>query len=345
MSIALCKRFGVLAASLCLLASVVLLGASALTWNVGMYLHAQRLVDIGGRQLNIYCSGQGSPTVILAAGMGDSLIDWRLVQPAVAKQTRVCSYDAAGIGFSDPAPLPRDANAWVFDLHQLLSRARIAPPYVLVGHSVAGLYVRLYADRYPHEVVGLVLVDGSVEYQYTQWEKVWPGLAKSVHNGTDFMSRCYRAAKDGEMRPGTRTYRDCIFPPPYGVSDHALIAIYAKQWERPDSWLDQVSEWGAVNSTSSDEVREAQRSYGSLPLVVLTAGNRNQFAVPGASLRQENALWEAWKEMHDRIAALSSRGENIIVRDSGHFIEIDRPTAVIESVHTVIDEARSTGRK
>jgi pimeloyl-ACP methyl ester carboxylesterase len=89
------------------------------------YLHAQRLIDIGGRRLNLYCSGSGSPTVILDAGLGGTTAVWRLVQGTIAKATRVCSYDRAGMGFSDAAPLPRDAAAVVTDLHALLEKAAI----------------------------------------------------------------------------------------------------------------------------------------------------------------------------------------------------------------------------
>jgi pimeloyl-ACP methyl ester carboxylesterase len=337
------KCRGILA-SVGLAASVLLLGVSASTWTVKTYLHAQRLVDVGGgRRLNIYCSGRGSPTVILVAGVGETLIDWRLVQPRLAERTRVCSYDEAGMGFSDPAPLPRDANAWLSDFHRLLLRAGIAPPYVLVGHSLGGLYVRLYADRYPRDVVGLVLVDPAVEYQWAQFEKAWPGFAKGFHQENELINRCSREANEGELHPGTRAYRDCITPP-YGISDRALIAINAKQWERPGTELDGASEWNAIGTSSSNEVREAQRNYGSLPLIVLTAGPP-RFTSHGVSLKHEYTLWRAWDEMHDRVAALSSRGENIVVRNSGHFIQIDSPSAVIKSVYKVIEESRSASRQ
>ena len=120
-----------------------------------------QLVDIGGYKLHIDCTGQGSPTVILDAGMGDSFLSWHKVQPEIAKFTRVCSYDRAGLGYSDSSPRPRTSRVFVDELHRLLQHASITGPLVLVGHSMGGFDVRLYASLYRNEVIGLVLVDSS----------------------------------------------------------------------------------------------------------------------------------------------------------------------------------------
>jgi pimeloyl-ACP methyl ester carboxylesterase len=127
-------------------------------------------VDIGGRSLHLRCQGEGSPTVILeAGGFGTPSEVWGAVMPQVAEVTRVCRYDRANnqTGRSDPAPTPRTAADIVADLHALLQAADVPGPYVLVGPSVAGLIVRLYAATYPDDVVGLVLVDASHEEQPT----------------------------------------------------------------------------------------------------------------------------------------------------------------------------------
>jgi pimeloyl-ACP methyl ester carboxylesterase len=122
-------------------------------------------VDIGGRALYITCQGEGSPTVILeGGGFGGGVNTWVAVQPGVAAVTRVCSYDRAGVGASDPAPKPRTAADAVADVHALLSAAEVPGPYVLVGASIGGLFARLYATTYPEEVVGMVLLDPSNEY-------------------------------------------------------------------------------------------------------------------------------------------------------------------------------------
>jgi pimeloyl-ACP methyl ester carboxylesterase len=118
-------------------------------------------VDIGGRALYVSCTGTGTPTVVLEAGGGNSADTWAGVQPEIARFTRVCSYDRAGLGQSDPAPAGvRTVQDSVDDLHALLTAADISGPIVLAGHSLGGLIVRLYASQYPGDVAGLVLVDG-----------------------------------------------------------------------------------------------------------------------------------------------------------------------------------------
>jgi pimeloyl-ACP methyl ester carboxylesterase len=124
---------------------------------------AARRFDVGGFRLNLRCEGEGSPAVVLDAGAGDTLATWEWVTPGIRKLTRVCAYDRAGLGKSDPGPKPRTSARIVAELHDLLLRARVPPPYVLVGHSFGGLNVRLFASKFPDEVSGLVLVDATPE--------------------------------------------------------------------------------------------------------------------------------------------------------------------------------------
>src|SRR5580698_2694536 len=131
--------------------------------SLNVYGRPQQLVDIGGRRLNLYCLGQGIPTVILDGGLGRSTVVWRKVHAELAKTTRVCAYDRSGYGFSDPGPLPRDTRHLADDLAALTRAARLRPPYVLVGASLGGMIVRLYADTHLREVGGMVLVDPETE--------------------------------------------------------------------------------------------------------------------------------------------------------------------------------------
>src|ERR687893_2596105 len=121
------------------------------------------MVDVGGYSLHINCVGQGSPTVVLDAGSGGFSAQWVRVQQEVTGTTRVCSYDRAGMGWSEMGPEPRDARQITSELHTLLGKAGIEVPYVLVGHSFGGMYVQTYAARYPDEVAGVALVDSSTE--------------------------------------------------------------------------------------------------------------------------------------------------------------------------------------
>lgn len=154
-------------------------------------------LDVGGRQLHIYGTGSGGPTVILEAGYGDDWSTWRLVQPMVAEYARVYSYDRAGIGESDPAPIPRTAADVVADLHALLTAAAVPGPYVLVGASFGGMVVRLFASAYPDEVVGLVLSDAVHEDYFDRLQAIAPEqtarltqLLASMPEGVDLSASC-----------------------------------------------------------------------------------------------------------------------------------------------------------
>jgi pimeloyl-ACP methyl ester carboxylesterase len=133
------------------------------------------LVDVGGYRLAIHCIGEGSPTVVLETGLGAPSEDWVPVQQEIAGLTRVCRFDRAGRGKSDPAPTtPRTCADMVADLRALLHNAGIPPPYVLIGNSLGGMNARLYAYQYPEEIAGLVLVDGSHQDQFTRIGEALP---------------------------------------------------------------------------------------------------------------------------------------------------------------------------
>jgi len=135
-----------------------------------------RLVDVGGHKLHIWCTGSGEPTVVLENGLGggSGIVGWSFVQPEVAKFTRVCSYDRAGTGYSDPGPSPRTARRIAYELAQLLDRTGISGPLVLVGASIGGLFVRVFASEHGERVVGLVLVDASHEDQEMRVPRIAP---------------------------------------------------------------------------------------------------------------------------------------------------------------------------
>lgn len=181
-----------------------------------------RLVDVGGHRMYVQCTGSGSPTVVLASGLGERSPSWAWIAPAVAKTTRVCVYDRAGQGWSEDAA-PQDGVQLATDLHTLLARAGETGPYVLAGHSVGGVYALTFAARYPAEVAGMVLVDSATPQQFTAlpdyagfyslWGRVAPllpslartGLAR-ITFGTGFAG-LPAAARDQE-RAFTSTARD-----------------------------------------------------------------------------------------------------------------------------------------
>ena len=155
---------------------------------------APQLVDIGGLRLDVVRAGAGAPAVVFEAGLGDPLSDWDRVWPAVAQFTTVVAYSRSGIGRSEPGPEEHTARLAAAELHALLARLRIPPPYVLVGRSYGGILVRLYTSLYPADVAGLVLVDGSHEQQVKRW-----GMLDSTYPGA------FRAFFDsllGTLQPG-----------------------------------------------------------------------------------------------------------------------------------------------
>src|ERR1700722_18216114 len=158
----------------CIVLSLVALVAVALTASSGFIAVALyffrhpppgQIYLVNGHRMRIDCTGSGSPTIVLGAGLGKAGLIWGGVQPVLAKTTRVCSYDRAGFGWSDALPPPRDANHIADELHGLLTAARIDGPIVLMGHSISGIYIREYATRYPSEIAGLIFADGSTPLQ------------------------------------------------------------------------------------------------------------------------------------------------------------------------------------
>ncbi len=322
-------------------------------YNVNWYLHAQRLVDIGGRRLNIICTGRGSPTVILEAGLVADSAAWRLVQPAISRRTRVCSYDRAGLGFSDPASSPRDAEAIVHDLHALLRGAGIAPPYVLVGWSSGGLYTRLYQYRFPDEIAGLVEVDPDSEFDVDdsqivaavmkkppQWfTQQMHGLYKQFENCAVNVSRGTCAFFPG----GLATYRQrqrAAGCPTISPAACALAEVRGKGLARASLWKDEALELEATDKSAA-EVRAAERPYGNLPLIVLTDSEEGDVDNSGPiTVAAQHAMWVAKDNAEEQVARLSAIGAHFVVAGSPHAIQLFHPSVVISAVDEVVDQAR-----
>ncbi len=307
------------------------------------YLHPQQLVAVqGARRLNLYCIGQGSPTVLFDSGAADSTAVWRLVQPVVAKTTRACAYDRAAYGFSDPPVGPSDAKAAVADIHRLIVAAPITGPIVYVGHSIAGLYGVLLAGTYPGDVAAEVLVDPTLPNEYFAMSApLTPKLRAEWLAGNqstiDRMRKC--AAMQGPLP------KDCLGTDlQTGPGDTELASLERKRVTRRSYILANASEFESTvakngqKSVDQKELEAVPPNFGNKPLIILTHSKSMQN--PELTASQNAAIERAFNEGHNQMAALSTRGSNIIVPNSDHYIQMDQPQAVIDAVLKAVAEVR-----
>jgi pimeloyl-ACP methyl ester carboxylesterase len=277
-----------------------------------------RLVDVGGHRMHINCAGQGTPTVILDSGLGDTYLSWRKVQPEIANYTRVCSYDRAGAGYSDNGPRARTSRVFAEELHTLLQNANIPPPYILVGHSMAGFDVRLYASLYGNEVAGMVLVDSS----HPQQQKRLP------------------AAINDMDATWLREQEFFLFTMPFGIPRRLGFCGSDAEVRAAECNFHSVRESVAELRSISESAAQAATSgaLGDLPLAVLSHDpDKPQPDLPDDLVKPTN---DAWQQMQNELAQISTRSTHIIAKNSGHYVQFDRPDLVIEAVRNVINEVR-----
>lgn len=309
------------------LALLTLAGAGASYQAVATWLDARaypppgQLVDVGGYRMHIYCLGEGSPTVILDALFPGTVSNWVWVQPQIARATRVCAYDRAGLGWSDGGPAPRDAMQHAAELHALLQNADIDGPYVLVGHSLGALSVRMFADRYPQEVAGMVLVEGS---DPDAWEQL--GLPEGV--GVDHRQLVVATllSRLGVFRLGLiSAYGDDADLPEQQRAELRAFFNTAKS-------LETVRAVDASFSTALDQVRRA-RGLGAKPLAIVlgSEGDGGQ---------------EALRELFVQQAALSTNSVTHVVEGATHAGLVDNEAHATETaavILRVVEAARRGG--
>jgi pimeloyl-ACP methyl ester carboxylesterase len=251
---------------------------SNLDRTLDVYAKPETLVDIGGRKLNLRCSGDGATTVVLEAGALADSMTWQKVQPKLATSMRVCSYDRAGYGFSDAGPLPRDLAADARDLHALVVAAKIATPFVLVGHSLGTNIARRYDQLYGNDVSAIVLVDPPPQ-RTSEFSKAWVDADNASRSGViAFATACEAAAREGKLPASDGDLAKCIRPPNPAFTD-ALNAAQRAQKSKPPFWNTLISEM-RMNATLFEEPVSPKESHGDKPLIVLVAGNAFADAPP-----------------------------------------------------------------
>lgn len=312
-----------------LLALIVLLAAGGASYEAIMVRGDARrfpppgqLVDVGGYRLHLHCVGQGSPTVVLDAGLGAFSLDWGAVQPQIATSTRVCAYDRAGLGWSEPGPLPRSPQQFADELDVLLTNAGVEGPYVLVVHSISGKTARLFASQHPNDVAGMVFVDARHE---SVDEHVTPEqLAAEDAQQRRFQRMIGWMAKFGLVRLLWSPVWPRALPGSENLSPETRTAIGVLQ-ARPRQIESALAE-GRGRMDSNTQL-EAAAPLGDIPLIVLTSA-------------QSIDHLPFWNEAQQIMTGLSSNSR-MIVASSGHAVHFEQPALVVESIRQVVDAART----
>jgi pimeloyl-ACP methyl ester carboxylesterase len=312
-----------------LLTLIVLLAASGATYEAIMragdarrYPPPGQLVDVGGQRLHLSCVGKGSPTVVLDAGLGGFSLDWDAVLSEIATSTRVCAYDRAGLGWSEPGPSPRSPQQFASELHALLTNAGVTGPYVLVAHSISGKTARLFASQHPTEVAGMVLIDARHEYvdQHLTAEQVAAEGAQQKR----FQNMIKWMARFGLVRLLWAPAWPRVLPGTENLSPETRTTIGVLQ-ARPLQIKTALAE--GQGRLESNALLGTAAPLSDTPLLIL------------ASAQSVDHL-PFWKEAQQIMTGLSSNSR-LVVASSGHAIHFEQPALVVESIRHVLDAART----
>ena len=322
---------------LSVVAVLAALVAGSATYNAVVLLYFRdhnpppgKMYLVDGYKMHLDCIGSGSPTLVLDAGLGNDSLIWGGVQPALSKTTQVCSYDRAGFGWSQAHPGPRDADHIAAELHALLTQAKVTGPIVLMGHSIAGLYMRDYASRYPAEVVGMVFVDSSSPLQ----NRI-PDFGLKEPTGLEELGRTLLIEA---------TFSTGI-PRLFGQCSHAFrgFDVHAAKLLAEDLCDVQLkameAEMDNIDQSGLETVHTGP--YGAMPILIFshdpdrTLPKRNP---PSWMVEREHR----WNQMQERLERLSTHSRRIIAQGSTHYIQLDRADLIDNEVPLFIEQIRGT---
>jgi len=291
-----------------------------------------RFVDVDGLRLHVDCRGEGRPTVLLEAGLTSGSASWLLVHDAIARVTRTCAYDRPGMDWSEPIGRTVDAGEVAVRLHRLVEVAGIPGPYVLVGMSAGGVYVRESQRNHPGGIVGMVLVDSSHEQQGNRL----PAISGAA-NIDRMLSLCSWLQPIGLIRASEAL--DVLVDQYELTGEHrALIRANVYQSHACGAMLDE-------SRSFHGEVFDADPpcSLGDLPLVVLSQGNEPEgieaFGLSDEMAREQRAIWDVLQE---ELTALSTRGQRRVATESGHVIQLEQPQLVIDAIIGMVENLRGS---
>jgi len=322
-----------------LVAVLVLLAGAGALWNALVIRHYRnafpppgKLVTVDGHAMHLYCTGAGSPTLVLEAGRANDFLVWGKQQAPLSRTTQTCSYDRAGFGWSEPQPGPRDATHMADQLHALLRQAGVNGPVILVGHSAGGIYIRVYATRYPQQVAGLVFVDASTPLQQQKMPAAATAL-DSPGRGQILLLRTMMALGVA------RLMGQCTGVPPG-------YEAFAGWWKADACIASQVTAYQREVAGWAPSLAQAARTgpYGDLPILVLSRDPNMPrpanfpLAVSDALYRQANLAWDGLQE---DLKHLSTHSRRIIAKGSGHYIQVDRAELLNREVASFVRQIRA----
>jgi len=291
-----------------------------------------KLVDVGGHLMHMYCTGSGSPTVVIDAGNGSFSIEWTPIQQEVSQTTRVCTYDRSGYGWSEAGPNPRDGRQVVSELHDLLQAAEESGPFLLVGHSLGGIHVRLFAAQYPDEVAGLILIDTAYPLTMT------PEFEMQMQSSIGFYQAMNLMTSTGLLRILGPLGGEDSMPATARKLPVELQEKYLNLLLDPNQYTTAISEMTQLPQTfqQTSQLLKGNQPFGDLPLIVITAG---QTSAPGSTpfSEQYTPIPESQIQNQLELAGQSSRGEHRILNESSHSVHLDAPAEVVKAIRDLFE--------
>lgn len=299
--------------------------------DLSSYPPPGELVDMGGYHLHMQKMGEGEVTVVLDAGMACCSLDWALVQPEIAKFARVVSYDRAGYGWSDESPRPRTSQNIVDELYQLLQTSGISPPYILVGHSFGGVNMRLYANRYPEKVFGIVLVDSAHE-EHLQKMPTWPRSLFERWLIQPEIATFGAAIGSVRIINHFMDVKKLIASLPEDIQDRYLALMCTTKYVKT------VAKEFYYFADSLKQIKEAPKRIENMPLSVISAGRWLMTEERGYDREFLEEITRVWKSLQKDLVSKSSKGKHIIADHSGHMISYEQPELITEAVREMVND-------
>ena len=279
-----------------------------------------KLIDIGTHRLYINCKGEGSPTVIIDSGIGGFSLEWTRIQDEISSSVRVCSYDRAGYGWSDPGPRPRTTAQISFELKRLLTAARIPGPYILIGHSFGGYNIRYFASQYPELVAGMVFVDSSHPEQFNTEE------FKRIHTvNNDLNSQKYKNSfKVRLVRP--------VIANNYPEENKHMAYILMSTMKAQLTLMDELDNM----ELSAKQVSLNEHPPYNFPVVIITRGKRVWPENKSGDRKEKQ-----WTLLQNDLENISYQSYHYLARQSGHIVHLDEPELVSENILFEINRAKA----